>query len=117
MLIQAIIFTVVLAAACVWIFGWWYVLYRLLKGSSSNLKKLRGFVRFFGVLAVIFVFVCLLLRQIIVRESWAQPFVAPVLVAGIFVVHDIALGWVIKKAEARAKGCGVSAEDAPGDRD
>lgn len=83
------------------VFGWSFVVYRFLERRSSNLTCIRNMARLFGGVAAVFVLLVLLMRQLVVRESWAWPYIAPAWVVTIFAVHDLALGFVMRKREAR----------------
>jgi len=99
MILPIIIFTVAFVAQYTLLFGWSYIMYRFLMKESADIRGIRKMARCFGGFATLLAFLILVVRQVVVQDSWVHPFVAPVWVATLFVAHDLALGSAIKKRE------------------
>ena len=82
------------------VFGASYLLCRWGRRRSGNLdliRHVRGAVRAFGIFASIFVFLILLISELVAPKALWFVFAAPAWAGGFFVVFDLAVGLAIKR--------------------
>jgi len=86
-----------LAAQYALLFGASYLVYRFLVKRSSYLKTARRITRAFAVVASLFALGLLLIAQLLSPAPWWWVFAAPLWVASLFLVHDLALTLAIRQ--------------------
>ncbi len=95
---EAAFFIIGIAIQYAFVVGSSYILYRfLIWQSGSDLRDVRVIMRLIGVFFTLFALVVSIIRQLVVRESWAEPFLLSLWVIGAFFFHDVALGLAMKR--------------------